>query len=59
VSQSAAPPPYAPAALPPGKEPPNSFNSRLGGPESQSVRFGEKKHISCIWRDPNPGSSSS
>ena len=37
--------PHAPASLPPGKELPYLFNSRLGGPQRLSGRFGEKKNL--------------
>jgi hypothetical protein len=32
---------HAPAALPPGKSPRYPFYKRLGGPQSQSERYGE------------------
>jgi hypothetical protein len=34
---------HAPAALPPGKEPPVPLDRRLGGPQSRSGRHGEEK----------------
>jgi hypothetical protein len=36
---------HAPAILPPGKEPLYPLDRRLGGPQSQSGRFGEEKII--------------
>jgi hypothetical protein len=35
---------HAPAALPPGKEPPVPIDTRLSGPQSSSGRGGEEKN---------------
>jgi hypothetical protein len=36
---------YAPAALPPGKEPRYPLDKRLGGPQSRFGRCGEQKSL--------------
>jgi hypothetical protein len=50
---------HAPAALPPGKSPWYPLDRRLGGPQSQSRRFGEVKILDPAGtRTPIPRSSS-
>jgi hypothetical protein len=62
--------PHVPAALPSGIDPPYLFDRRLGGPQSPSGRYGEKKNLwplpaiephfvgrpaSGPWQEPNIG----
>jgi len=44
---------HDPAALTPGKAPPNPLDRRLGGPQIRSGRGDEKN--SCPCRESNPG----
>jgi hypothetical protein len=41
---------HAPASLLPGKQPPYQLYRRLGGPQSQSERYGEKKDLLSLPR---------
>jgi hypothetical protein len=49
---------HAPAALPPGKEPPVSIGQEVGGPQSRSGGRGEEKILDRTGtRTPTPRSS--
>jgi hypothetical protein len=47
----------APAALPPGKDPRQPWDRRLGGPQSRSGHCGEEKILHCRESNPTPARS--